>query len=264
MKFSGIDRKSIEEYCNIEMSHYEKLSWIRNELDRYSVKAEEEQLLEEICTFIAQRIQPRKYVCYTNISASLDTIAQEILNSLRKKHPNHSIFFTSDETFSYWKTNNIEDNHWNETESTQIMDTLQEYIFGTLNFRPCISSPENIKYLCIDYVLQSKFGKDIIVYTIFHSVARRLGLRCDVRVLHIIDNFDIFWKPKFVTDNLENARKFYIKYKDYPNCHTDNRSLIWGRVLTTRKMLVYTTNIVAAFIKEHTYIIRALLLSGNN
>ncbi|XP_029165613.1 uncharacterized protein LOC114936534 [Nylanderia fulva] len=36
----GIHRKSIERYCNIEMSHYEKLSWIRNELDRYSVKPE--------------------------------------------------------------------------------------------------------------------------------------------------------------------------------------------------------------------------------
>ncbi|XP_029161290.1 uncharacterized protein LOC114933021 [Nylanderia fulva] len=123
-----IDRNSIQEFCNIKMSHYEKISSIRNELDRYIQKPEREQLLEETCTFIAQRIQPRKDVCYTNVSASLDTIAQEVLTCLRLKHPNHSIFSTSEETFSYWKSNNIKDNHWDETESTQIMDTLQEYI----------------------------------------------------------------------------------------------------------------------------------------
>ncbi|XP_029164157.1 uncharacterized protein LOC114935478 [Nylanderia fulva] len=99
----GIDRKLIEKYCNIEMSHYEKLSSIQNELDMCIVKPEREQLLEETCTFIAQRIQPRKDVCYTNVSASLDTIAQEVRNRLREKHPNHSIFSTSEKTFSYWK-----------------------------------------------------------------------------------------------------------------------------------------------------------------
>ncbi|XP_029174756.1 uncharacterized protein LOC114943341 [Nylanderia fulva] len=260
----GIDCKSIERYCNIKMSHYEKLSSIRNELDRYIKKPEKGQLLEEICTFIAQRIQPRKDVCYTNVSASLDTIAQEVRNRLREKHPNHSIFSTSEETFYDWKTNNIEDNQWDETESTQIMDTLQEYIFGTLNFRQCISpfSPDDIKWICIDYILQSKFGRDIIVYTIFHSVARRLGLRCDV--LDIENEFYMFWKSEFVTDNLENARNFYITNEDYPNCLTDNQSNNWRPVLTIKKMLEFTTNIVDEFIREQLYIIRKLLLYRDN
>ncbi|XP_029169435.1 uncharacterized protein LOC114939341 [Nylanderia fulva] len=100
------------------------------------------------------------------------------------------------------------------------MDTLQEYIFSTLNFRVCSSISEDIKCLCIDYVLQSKVGSDIILYTILHSVARRLGLRCDAVILKF-QRRCIFWKPEFVTNNLENARCFYIKHGYFPNCLHD-------------------------------------------
>ncbi|XP_029169429.1 uncharacterized protein LOC114939335 isoform X1 [Nylanderia fulva] len=247
-----IDRNSIERYCEIKLSHYKKLSSIRNELDRYIVKPEREQLLEEICTFVAIYIQVREDVCYTNVSASLDTIAQEVLNSLRKKHPNHSIFSTSEETFSYWKTNNIKDNRWDETESTLIMDTLQEYIFGTLNFRVCSSVPEDIKCLCIDYVLQSKSGEDIIVYTIFHSVARRIGLRCDA--INFFTRLSIFWKPEFVTNNFENARCFYTQ-KYFPEYRViDNLSeymSVRPVAITITKMLKLTRDIVREFIIQH-------------
>ncbi|XP_029169424.1 uncharacterized protein LOC114939324 isoform X1 [Nylanderia fulva] len=99
------------------------------------------------------------------------------------------------------------------------MDTLQEYIFGTLNIQARISSPEDTKWFCIDYVLQSKVGEDIIVYTIFHSVARRLGLRCDL--IDVDTQICIFWKSKFVTNNLENARCFYIEDENFPNCLHD-------------------------------------------
>ncbi|XP_029176949.1 uncharacterized protein LOC114945033 [Nylanderia fulva] len=242
-----IDRNSIERYCEIKLSHYEKLSSIRNELDRYIVKPERQQLLEEICTFVAKYIQVREDVCYTNVSASLDTIAQEVLNSLRKKHPNHSIFSTSDETFSYWKTNNIEDNHWNETESTQIMDTLQEYIFGTLNFRPCRSFRVLINCLCIDYVLQTKYGQDIIVVTIYHSVARRLGLRCDV--VFVKTETCIFWKPKFVTNNLDDARCFHIKDEHFPMCF--NHFPEHYTAIRTKEMLSLLRDFYGMFITRH-------------
>ncbi|XP_029176950.1 uncharacterized protein LOC114945034 [Nylanderia fulva] len=240
------------------MSHYAKLSSIGNELDRYRKKPEGEQLLEETCTFAAKYIQD---VCYTNVSASLDTIAQEVRNRLREKHPNHSIFSTSDKTFSYWKTNNIEDNRWNDTESTHIMDTLQEYIFRTFYIRARIPpfSPEDIKYLCIDYVLQSKVGEDIIVNTIFHSVARRLGLRCDV--LYIEDGFCIFWKSKLVTNNFENAGCFYTQ-KYFPGYRViDNLSeymSVRPFAITITKMLESITHIVRQFIMRH--IINALQL----
>ncbi|XP_029169418.1 uncharacterized protein LOC114939320 isoform X2 [Nylanderia fulva] len=254
-QFPQIDRNSFERYCNIEKSHYVKLSSIGNDLDRYREKPEREQLLEVTCTFVVQQIQLRKNVCYTNISASLDTIAQEVLIFLREKHPNHSIFSTSEETFSYWKTNSIEDNHWDETESTQIMDTLQEYIFGILNFRPCSYSRKvDLKSLCIDYVLQSKYGQHIIVFTIFSSVARRLGLRCDVIVF--LTKISIFWKPKYVTNNLKNARCLYMTHEKFPNClrnylsaNTLCRAL--AITITTTEMSLMIRSFVGEFIMEH-------------
>ena len=112
------------------------------------------QLLEATATIVAQYIQPQKYVFYSSVEASLDNIAQGVLNCLREKHPDHSIFSTSAAAFSCWKNNSIVDtnNHWNEAEGTQIMYTLQEYIFGTLNFRPSKSEDKNLEYMCIDNV----------------------------------------------------------------------------------------------------------------
>ncbi|XP_029156096.1 uncharacterized protein LOC114928894 [Nylanderia fulva] len=120
-------------------------------------------------------------------------------------------------------------------------------------------SPEDIKYLCIDYVLQSKVGEDIIVNTIFHSVARRLGLRCDV--LYIEDGFCIFWKSKLVTNNFENAGCFYTQ-KYFPGYRViDNLSeymSVRPFAITITKMLESITHIVRQFIMRH--IINALQL----
>ncbi|XP_029156097.1 uncharacterized protein LOC114928895 [Nylanderia fulva] len=141
------------------------------------------------------------------------------------------------------------------------MDTLQEYIFGILNFRAHISSyvPEDIKWLCIDYVLQSKVGPDIILYTIFHSVARKLGLRCDL--IDIWSCCCIFWKPEFVTNNLENARCFNIVDDKYPNCLCDYlpyyRCIEILRHVTetgTEEMLDTIKSFVEMIISGHTII----------
>ena len=131
-----------------------KYRWMKENLSRFKRQPIREQLLEQIATIVAQWFQPKKDVFYSCVKASLDSMALEVLNSLREKHPDHSIFSTSAETLSYWKNNNIDDNHWNETEGTQIMTTPQEYIFGKLNFRRSKwgNWTENFEYMCIDYV----------------------------------------------------------------------------------------------------------------
>ncbi|XP_029166560.1 uncharacterized protein LOC114937300 isoform X2 [Nylanderia fulva] len=148
----GLNCYLLVNYCEINKSHYMKLRLIKNELTKLMLKPEKEQFLEKTVILLAQYVQMPKYVYYSSISASLDRIADEVLNCLKKKHPYHSILSTSDEFFSYWKYHNIDDNHWNEVESTQIMDILQEYIFGKLNFRPRLCGYNDFDYLCIDYV----------------------------------------------------------------------------------------------------------------
>ncbi|XP_029176827.1 uncharacterized protein LOC114944933 [Nylanderia fulva] len=111
------------------------------------------QLMEWIAFNVAQTLQIQKDVTYAYVVESLDNIALEVQNYLKKEHPDHSIFSTPAETFSYWKNNNIGDNHWNEAEGIQIIDALDEYIFGKLNFRPCKVNDTNLEYMCIDNYL---------------------------------------------------------------------------------------------------------------
>ncbi|XP_029671976.1 uncharacterized protein LOC115240761 [Formica exsecta] len=139
-------------YSNVKLLYYLRnylLEMERNRIYEHPVK---QQLTEQIATIAAQWFQPRKNVSYSRVKASLDSIALEVLNCLRDKYPNHSIFLTSTKYFSYWKDNNIYDNHWNEAEGTQIMDTLEEYIFDELNFRLPKSRNVKVEYRCIDYV----------------------------------------------------------------------------------------------------------------
>ncbi|XP_029679895.1 uncharacterized protein LOC115245628, partial [Formica exsecta] len=186
-----------ERYCNIKMFHFMRQCLVRKKLYRYTNQSYKSQLLEQIATMAAQWFQPEKDVFYSSVKASLDSITLEVLNCLRKKHPDHSIFSTSAEIFSYWKNNNIDNNQWNEAEGTQLMDTLEEYILG--KFRPCnwgMFPNTKLEYLCIDNVLKNKYGQELILLTIYHSVARRLGLRCDIiRLDSPISHFFIVWEP---------------------------------------------------------------------
>ncbi|XP_029163714.1 uncharacterized protein LOC114935137 [Nylanderia fulva] len=65
-------------------------------------------------------------------------------------------------------------------------------------------------FLCFSG-LKKKSGDGLIVLIIYHSVARRLGLRCNV-----IDNcpYYIFWKPKYTNDGLENVRYLLVERQD--------------------------------------------------
>lgn len=109
--------------------------------------------MERAATILSQWFQPEKDILYSFVKASLNNIAQEVLNCLRKKNPDHSIFSMSSENFSYWENNLIDDNHWNEKEGMQIIDALEEYIFQELNFRSNkLSNTKKLEHMFIDDV----------------------------------------------------------------------------------------------------------------
>lgn len=125
---------------------------LEKEWNKFCKQPLKQQLWEQSATIGAQWFQPQKDISYSYVKASLDSIALKVLDYLRKKHPNHSIFSTSTETLSYWEKNNIDDNCWNKIERTQIMDTLKEYLFGELNFRLPKGRNAKVEYHCIDNV----------------------------------------------------------------------------------------------------------------
>ncbi|KAL6435512.1 hypothetical protein ACFW04_005469 [Cataglyphis niger] len=194
-----IDCNLTERYCNTKIFRCLRQHVVSTKLRKYTEQSYKNQFLERIFTMAAQWFQPEKDVFYSCIKASLDNIALEILDCLREKHPDHSILSTPLEMFSYWKNNNINDNHWNEIEGTQIIDTLDEYIFDKLKFQLNVWNNANLDYICIDNVLKNKYGNELILLIIYLSVARRLGLRCDIifKPYHYtqIYHFCIVWKP---------------------------------------------------------------------
>ncbi|EFN65931.1 F-box only protein 21 [Camponotus floridanus] len=210
-----------ERYCNIKLFYYLRYHLIREYWERFEEQPHKKLLLELGATIIVQRFQPQKDVFYSIIKTSLDNIALEVLNYLREEHPDHSIFSTTAENFAYWKNNNIDDNHWDEMEGTQIMNALEEYIFDKLNFK--LNKSKNIDYMCIDNVLERKCGEEIILFIIYQSVARRLGLRCDIIKLPHCSRVCIFWKPKYVTSSLEDVRCFNLSYATFPDCLVEQR-----------------------------------------
>lgn len=212
-----IDCDLTERYVNIKLSWYMREHVLMEEWKIFRAQPYRMQLLEAIATIAIEIMHPEKDISYSCIKTSLDNITQGVLNCLREKHPNHSIFLTSAETFFYWKNNNI-DNYWDEAEGMQIMNTLEEYIFDKLSFRLCEPENRNVENMCIDTVLKNKYGEEIILFIIYHSVARRLGLSCNIRFNNYYGNVSLFWKPNHATNSLENARCYIITFEKYPNC----------------------------------------------
>ncbi|XP_072763512.1 F-box only protein 21-like isoform X2 [Anoplolepis gracilipes] len=241
-----LSRKSVCEYLT-DKYHSRKLyislrqCKVKIKLDKIEDQPRTARLLERCVTCVAQELQPQKEVLYSTVTATLDRMAREVLNNLRKKHPNHPIFSPATEGFLlYWRDNNIKDNCWDEIEGTQIMDTLDEYMFNKLNFRPNelgnIEWNIYLKYKCIDYVLEHKYGQEIIIYAIYHSVARRLGLRCDIIIGYPSYRIYLFWKPSYATNSYENVRCFRINSNQFPDCFIKQQSFSRFEIITFEKM----------------------------
>jgi len=69
---------------------------------------------------------------YSVVNTWLDGITQKVLSRLKHKYPMHSIFSIPLEQFSFWGDNNISENFWNPTETSQIIRIVEEYIFSEL------------------------------------------------------------------------------------------------------------------------------------
>ncbi|XP_029162082.1 uncharacterized protein LOC114933645 [Nylanderia fulva] len=212
-----------ERYYHEKLFNYIKNSRIKLSLGKFKTLPDRARLMEWIAFNVAQTLQIQKDVTYAYVVESLDNIAREVQNYLKQKHPDHSIFSTSAEFFSYWKNNNIDDNHWNEAEGIQIIDALDEYIFRKLKFRPCEINDTILEFMCIDNVLKSRYGQEVIILIIYHSVARRLGLRSDIVAFgeRLELSYCIHWKSRYGTINPANERCFSVMFNKFPDCRVN-------------------------------------------
>nr|XP_012214428.1 PREDICTED: uncharacterized protein LOC105667291 isoform X3 [Linepithema humile] len=196
--------------------HYYRL---RKKVHEFLNYPEKQQILEKAVFIVAQWYQPvhqpQKYMSYLYVSTSLHKITEQVLECLRNEYPAHPICSISEEQLSFWENSNIDDNHWNSIEGRQIIESLCKVLYDKLCFRGTVfyTSESNIlKYSCIDRVFKHKIGTSVILATIYHSVARRLGIRCDIIFHKFKDEFFLCWRAKYHTTNLKEEECFDIEF----------------------------------------------------
>nr|XP_012220232.1 PREDICTED: F-box only protein 21-like isoform X2 [Linepithema humile] len=162
---------------------------------------EKRQILEEAATILVQWYYPLNHVSYMSVRTSLDNIAQKVLEYLINHYPAHPIFSISAEQFSFWKYNNIDDNHWHGLEARQILESLCKVLHNTSGFFGNF-------WKCLGFqVLKDKFCNWLPLGIIYISVARRLGMCCDL----VSSPFHfLFWRRKFNTANFRDSVYFHF------------------------------------------------------
>ncbi|KAG5320784.1 FBX21 protein, partial [Pseudoatta argentina] len=203
--------------CNLTHKYYSKIllqylqqRHTKDVWQEFISYPKEQQLLEKAATIVTQWYQPQKHIFYFDIEASLDNIAQLVLKRLKKVHCDHPIFSTSAKQFSFWKNNNVNDNQWSKEEEKRIINMLQTVLFDELGFSGALASDllYKLEDILIDCVLENKVGDAVSLAIIFQSIARRLGVRCDL--VAFPTHFFLSWKPKSITEKSEDEEYFYI------------------------------------------------------
>ncbi|XP_072764355.1 uncharacterized protein [Anoplolepis gracilipes] len=217
---------------------------------------EKKQLLERLLTIVAQYFDP--HISFSVMKTCFDNITEEVLSHLKTKYPGHSIFSTSPDQFSDWRNNNIKDNFWDETEAKEIMCILQKFV--TSEFYDY-----KLKQLLITLDPHKNRVHSLLLYfdeslrsLIYHTVARRLGIRCVLKPDEIPDEdregIAIIWQPKYDnTENLNNANYFMI-VEDYTNVTDTFFKIVRGRYnYLSREALFNYVQIIAFIIHDYDF-----------
>ncbi|RLU16242.1 hypothetical protein DMN91_012002 [Ooceraea biroi] len=213
---NGHNDDLINIYYAKELLPYLKHRHLENVWQGFINRPAEQQLLEKVATFVTQWYQPEKRISYTHIERELDNLAQQVVEHLKSVNPKHPIFLASHDQFSVWKCHTIDENQWNTSDGRQILDILCKIFFceTNLNF-PSVPYWQPIfrrEYVLINYVLEKKTGFSASLAIIFQSVARRLGIRCDL--LSFFVPSDRAWERNYWNlTNPDDEECFYIDRK---------------------------------------------------
>lgn len=163
------------------------------------------QILEYGASIVAEWNLPEERVSYSQVSWSLDVIANLVKDQVREECPEHPIFSCPPEKFVYWQKNNIDDNEWSVPETRKVIDAICTVLFDKLEFQNVNDLSE---HSLINYVLRHKRGIPMLIGIIFAAVARRLGVRCDAIVFPF--HFLIRWKESYASLVTGGLDDYYI------------------------------------------------------
>ncbi|XP_026823704.1 uncharacterized protein LOC105281913 isoform X5 [Ooceraea biroi] len=245
--FSGYKDNLTNIYYGRILLTYLRHYHLENVWQEFINRPPKHQLLEEVITFIIQWFHPEKNVSCSHIDMDLDNIAQQVMKHLKVENPKHPIFSASREQFSRWKYNNIYKNQWNNSEGRQIINILFNILLYKPTFEAVIHSLKSDLFR--QYLLMKDIMNSVSLTIIFQSVARRLGIYCDLvsflnpyhNILFMEGGKDepyywlLKWKPKWLLIRLSKSYIIEMENTDYNyyyhrrNCNNFERTSEEGR-----------------------------------
>ncbi|XP_034947357.1 F-box only protein 21-like [Chelonus insularis] len=168
----------------------------------------EKRILEKGAILISQWSQPDQRVSESQITATLDEIAETTKQVIKARYPNHPLLFASRQDLDEWRTTNIPDNKWDKEGTRQVMNVLCEVLFENLKFHGNSETYYSSENSLIDKVLENRRGTPVTLAIVFESVARRLGVRCEPACFPA--HFLLHFKEKYCYPETEEVESFYI------------------------------------------------------
>ncbi|XP_063225966.1 F-box only protein 21-like [Bacillus rossius redtenbacheri] len=155
----------------------------------------EEQLLETGAAFVAQWCQPLLDISTADIAMFCDDIAEKVKLLVMSKNSSHSLLNVSPEQLNDWRGRNISDNHFSSSESKQILSVLCEVLFQHYNFSAGNEMFQFMETSLFNWVIEHRTGTALTMSILIESIARRLGVKCEVVVFpsHLL----LRWKEKY-------------------------------------------------------------------
>lgn len=146
---------------NINLTHmyyakkffsYMKQRYLKNQWRQFLALPAKQQVLEQAGVMMIQWCKLKARVSTACTKTALDKIALDVMKLLRECNPKHSILSISDEQLRFWKSNNIDDNHWNRVETVQLLDTINKVVHNEFKFHIHCGSSLLWPELSFDYV----------------------------------------------------------------------------------------------------------------
>ncbi|KAL0272067.1 UNVERIFIED_CONTAM: hypothetical protein PYX00_005180 [Menopon gallinae] len=159
---------------------------------------EKYQTLEKSAIFIADWFQTDDESVEDMVIQHLDSAADLVKKFLKVQYKDHPLNSVSEETFIKWKNENISGNMFESHHCKQIINCISHVLLNQLQyyFTPYLDT--EICYT-IDSAISERRTTPLILGVIYESVARRLGIRCEI-IFFPAHNL-LRWKEEYGNEN---------------------------------------------------------------
>ena len=197
------DRDITSRYYGKQVTQFVRQHFLAKQWNDFKNRDPQYQDLYQGLIMIAQWFQPLQSISLKRVQCDVLHIAMGALSKLKETRPNHPIFQLKDDEILV-KTNLTEDRFGGGSNSTAILDALNDFMFKESDFRGNTANYYNPANSFIDKVLQSRQGIPITLCLLYSLVAKMLGV-----VTEAI-NFPRHFLLKWIDTSKDDDTSYYI------------------------------------------------------